>query len=87
MGTLFYPDVRKNCDVSAVNTEKELIVLKNIAKKNKTALSAVIEVRKILEEKRKNDLFVCDRKAWDEQIAGLGEILEKIYLNFEWSVD
>lgn len=87
MGTLFYPNPRKNCAIKDIAIEKEIDFMKKISKKKNISLEKVIEIRRILEERRKNDLFVLDRKTWDEQIAGIGEILEKIYLNFEWSVD
>jgi hypothetical protein len=54
---------------------KEVI---NVAKNQKVDLPLVLEAYKILEIKRRNDLYVRNGDAFDEQMAGFGELFEML---------
>ena len=51
---------------------------KKIAQKKKVSVEAVIDTFKALEYRRRNDLYWHNGDTWDEQIAGIGEILQHL---------
>jgi hypothetical protein len=78
MGTLFNQAVRERHLVTPAEIDKSLSVAIDLAKKHDIDVTDVIAMMGILEERRRNDLYVADRDAFDEQIAGIGEILQNL---------
>ena len=52
--------------------------LADIAKESSLPIETVIEAARVLEMKRANDLQVANGDIFDEQIAGIGEVLQQI---------
>ena len=49
-----------------------------LAEKHKIAVSDVIAASQALEFRRRNDLYVDDGDAFDEQIGGIGALLQQL---------
>lgn len=77
MGTLFKQSERNSFKVSKSDAENFLKEAIDLAKKHKVEVSDVIEIFKILELKRKNDLYHWNGDTFDEQMAGIGELLKE----------
>ena len=77
MGTLFNQSPRDYCHV---DRKKQIIehihYLKEIQKETGLSYEQVINTCNMLELRRKNDLYVKNGDAFDEQIAGIGELLK-----------
>ena len=58
--------------------ESEVHEVKELAKKHKMTETEILNGLKVLELKRKNDLFVANGDIHDEQIAGIGKELQEI---------
>lgn len=54
-----------------------------ISKKHKVTVTDVIAAANVLEFRRKNDLAVDNGNIFDEQMAGLGQILKDIDASIE----
>ena len=78
MGTLFDQSPRNYKYVDITDVEKKLLELDALAARLGCELSEVIDVAKILEMERRNSLFADNGDVWDEQIGGIGEILQDI---------
>ena len=78
MGTLLEQKPRNYKSVEIEQVEERLKEFKDIADVNKVSLSDVIATAKILELERRNNLFVANGDIHDEQMSGLGEILNGI---------
>ena len=77
MGTLKNQEPRKFQMVCENHIISEINSLKNIAKTTQTTYDQVIATCNMLELRRKNDLYVNNGDAFDEQMAGLGKILNE----------
>lgn len=78
MGTLFKQNPRNELQVKASDLDGFLSSVVNLSQKHKISFTDVISASRVLELKRRNDLFVSNGDTFDEQIAGMGEILEKL---------
>ena len=78
MGTLFNQLLRRLCHVTFDDVERTADKLREIANTKKMALADIIEIWKNLIIDRQNNLAVEDGDTKDEQLAGLGEILNRI---------
>lgn len=75
MGTLFNQSVRNGfyCyDVESITFE--IGKIERIVEKTGFTIPQVIEVCKMLEMRRQNDLYKANGDIFDEQMAGFGEI-------------
>ncbi len=77
MGTLFEQSPRGRYLI----TERHLLLaaeeIQNVSDKTGLTINQVIEIRKILEEERKNNISVSNGDVFDEQMAGFGELIQK----------
>lgn len=78
MGTLFNQPERNYRRVTTSDVEYFLEDAIKISKKLKISLSDVIEAQKILELERQNSLYVENGDAHDEQMKGVGEIIQQL---------
>ena len=78
MGTLFHQRERDWLNVTDDGVERFLEYAITLSKKYKVKVSDVLEVYKVLEMQRANDLYVKNGDAFDEQMAGIGKLLQKI---------
>lgn len=76
MGTLFDQESRGKHD--GVNQTELLFRLKILMDEHDMSMANAIEFMKVLEMNRTNNLYRNNGDAWDEQIAGIGKILENI---------
>ena len=60
------------------NIYDEIRDIKKISEVTGLSFEQVLSVYKLLELRRKNDLYLHNGDAFDEQISGIGSILEKI---------
>lgn len=77
MGTLFNQSPRKyqhKCDANTIINEIETI--KSIQTKTGLTYDQVIDTYNMLELRRKNDLYVANGDIFDEQMSGIGSLLE-----------
>ena len=72
MWTLFNQQPRKNHNYDLY---EEIEEFKHIAEKNKISYSELLETIKILELRRKNDLYIDNWDILDEQLGWFWEIL------------
>ena len=77
MGTLTDQPPRKHHRIDAEDVTDFIKEAKAIAKNQKVELSDVLEAYRILELKRKNTLYVTNGDIFDEQMAGLGKLIEE----------
>jgi hypothetical protein len=78
MGTLFNQPERKNFAVKKSDADYFLKDAVELAGKYKISVSDVIEAFKVLEMERKNNLYHWNGDAFDEQMAGFGELIDGI---------
>lgn len=78
MGTLFNQPERKLFRVSTDHLDSFLKDITSLSKKHGIPVSDAIAAARVLELERQNDLYVSNGDIFDEQIAGIGELLEKI---------
>ena len=78
MGTLFDQQPRDYKTVSPDHIEAFIDDAARIAKKYKLSVAEVIESAKVLEMERQNSLYAANGDAWDEQLAGFGELLSRL---------
>ena len=78
MGTLHSQPKREHFRVSASDLDLFLGDAVKLAAKHKVAVSDVLAAKQALESERRNDMFVANGDAFDEQISGIGAILEGI---------
>lgn len=78
MGTLFDQPVRKNLKISDSSIYDLLSAVKQHASEHELTIDQVLQAYKIKELERKNDLLVNNGNIYDEQMAGLGGILQEI---------
>ena len=78
MGTLSNQETRNHIRVEASALDEFISSAVKLAQKHKIHVSDVISASRVLELSRSNDLYVNNGDAFDEQIAGIGELLQKL---------
>jgi hypothetical protein len=78
MGTLYEQKPRQYNNVDSKQVSYLLEEVSELAKKHKITQKDVLEDYKILEIRRKNDLFVSNGDIHDKQISGIGRELQQI---------
>lgn len=76
MGTLTSQEPRDYKEISLKALEHEIEEVLSLAKKHKIEAASVIEIKRVMEMRRKNDLYVFNGDVHDEQMKGIGELLE-----------
>lgn len=83
MGTLFKQEVRRRYSIQRNTILDKIAELKIIAKESGLSIDQVIEVKKVLEQERTNDLYVVNGDVFDEQMAGFGELALRLTNRFK----
>lgn len=83
MGTVFSQPERKPYDVLVGALEHSTTIAQSIAKRFALPFDSVVALMHVLELRRANDLAVANGDAWDEQISGVAEELQRIAHAFE----
>ncbi|MDZ7817414.1 MAG: hypothetical protein U5K55_01860 [Aliarcobacter sp.] len=78
MGTLYTQELRMTYDLDMEQCNEFFDDVQTLTKSHKMTNQEIIEGLKVLELRRKNDLFVNNGDIYDEQIAGIGKELSKI---------
>ncbi len=78
MGTLFDQPVRKRYRIEREDLFYEIDTIKEVAKKNNLDIDKVIDIYKVASINRFIDCYVANGDIFDEQMAGIGEILQEI---------
>jgi len=78
MGTLFNQPERNRFTIRNKDLLDSIETLKELAEKSGISLDQAIKIAEIKQLERGNDLFASNGDIHDEQLAGFGEILEKI---------
>ena len=81
MGTLFSQSPRTSFRVSKDDLDDFLETAMKLAHKHKLKVWEVIQAKEVLELERQNDLRHNNGDIFDEQMAGLGEILQTMALS------
>ena len=76
MGTLFEQPVRDRQHVTARDVLDHIDTMKNVAREADISLDQAIEVWRVMEQARANNLAVSNGDIHDEQMAGIGIGLE-----------
>lgn len=79
MSTLFTQAPREFNRIAFDDLDDFLVDALKLAEKYDVTVADVIATKHALELKRKNDLYVANGDAFDEQLAGFGEILKEIH--------
>jgi hypothetical protein len=77
MGTLFKQSARRYWEFDKVDLMNYIETLKEVAKKTELTIDQVIEVAKIKEQERTNNIYVANGDAHDEQMTGFGELFQE----------
>jgi hypothetical protein len=78
MGTIHNQPERDHQRVTAADLDDFLGSAVKLAAKHKIAVSDVLAAKQALEAERRNDLYVVNGDVIDEQMSGIGMILEGI---------
>ena len=78
MGTLYDQKPREFYNIDMNQSNEFFEDVKTLTKKHKMTNQEIIEGLKVLELKRKNELFVHNGDIQDEQIAGIGKELAEM---------
>jgi hypothetical protein len=78
MGTLHNQPERDHKRVASGDLDDFLGSAVKLAAKHKIAVSDVIAAKQALESERRNDLYVANGDVFDEQVSGIGLILEGV---------
>jgi hypothetical protein len=78
MGTLFHQEPRNWRSITESDIKEHIEMIKQLAKETKLTVDQVIKVEELLELERRNNLYVSNGDIHDEQMQGLGEILQEI---------
>ena len=81
MGTLYDQPPRGLKSISLEKVENELKFLIEIADRNEVDLQDVISVANLLEKERATNAYIENGDIHDEQMMGIGEILERLINN------
>lgn len=83
MGTLQHQEPRKFHSINKEDIITSIETLKKIASQSKLSIDQVIKIVEIKELERKNDLYVANGDIHDEQMSGIGYLLEEISSNLK----
>lgn len=78
MGTLFQQPERKALYINQKEVKNLLDDALELSKNYKVPLETILKAYEIKEMERRNNLYKSNGDTFDEQMAGFGEILEKI---------
>ena len=78
MGTLFNQPERLKHRVELNDLETQVQAIKVIADKNAVSYERVLATYKLLEYQRRTEVMVDNGVIWDEQIAGMCELIKEI---------
>lgn len=78
MGTLYDQTARPYWHVDISEVKDKVNEFQELASETGQTIETVIRVAELMEKRRRNNLFVADGDAWDEQIGGIGECLKEI---------
>lgn len=78
MSTLFDQPNRNFYRVTSQEIDEFIASALELSKKHDISLSEVVATKAVLELERRNDLYAANGDAFDEQIAGIGEILQSL---------
>jgi len=78
MGTLTEQPHRKYRVYDDEEVQTFIRQIKNTAKKNDLSVDQTLKVFELLEKERSNTIYVDNGNIWDEQIGGIGEIMQGI---------
>jgi hypothetical protein len=80
MGTLFEQPVRDRQHVTARDVLDHIATMKNVAREADISLDQAIEVWRVMEQARTNNIAVTNGDIHDEQMAGFGNAIESVAL-------
>lgn len=83
MGTLHSQPNRDYKQVDGDHVGAEILLIKRIAKQTDVTFDQALRVFELMEHRRRNNLFVSNGDAWDEQISGIGKALDGIAESIE----
>ena len=78
MGTLHDQKPRNYKTVISQDAKDLIDEILDVAEATNVSFDEALRVYELLEQKRKTDCFVDNGDIWDEQISGIGQILERI---------
>lgn len=78
MGTLHDQKPRNYKTVISQDAKDLIDEILDVAEATNVSFNEALRVYELLEQKRKTDCFVDNGDIWDEQISGIGQILERI---------
>jgi len=78
MGTLFNQEPRSYCKPLEGEAYDLIDEIERVGSETAKSFDQVLDVYKILEQRRKNDLAVQNGDIWDEQMHGFGELLQSL---------
>jgi hypothetical protein len=78
MGTLFNQSPRNYREYNENKIEEFLETVLSLSQKYKIPTNEVIHAVEVLEIRRRNDLYVANGDTFDEQMAGLGNLLQDL---------
>ena len=78
MGTLYSQQPRKSHEITEGQLDSFLAFVSGLAQKHKVPVADVVASARVLELRRANDLYVGNGDIFDEQIAGIGQELQRI---------
>ena len=80
MGTLFEQPVRRTLDVNSVDIENFINQISgySFSPDHSISISEMIKIVEVLEYRRRTDVMIENGNIFDEQIAGIGELLKSI---------
>lgn len=78
MGTLFDQPQRHFNEVLSLDVKSITSDIKTYAREAGLEYKDIIEILKVMELRRLNDFLVNNGNTFDEQMSGLGKILEKL---------
>lgn len=87
MGTLFDQKERESLSVSQKAICEYAKEVDDISQETSCSISEIIKIYEVTEIKRANDLSVRNGDAFDEQIGGIGILLERIATSLERLVE
>ena len=78
MGTLFDQPERDYRRVTDSELDAFLFAAVQVAKKHRINVAEVIKAKEVLELERRNDLYVNNGDSFNEQMSGIGGILQEM---------
>ena len=78
MGTLHDQKPRDHNSFDSKKAIELIDEILDVADATNISFNEALRVYELLEQKRKTDCYVDNGDAWDEQISGIGTILERI---------